>query len=487
MDRSRVRWVSGVSRRYLLAAGLGIVGTSLLASCGQEAPAPVAKPTVSAGVVAPTATTAAIAPATVPAAAAEKPPVVAKPVTITVWFPPTGNYTEYLTSQTTLFQQSQDKVKVTVEPSGATDKLQASIVAGTPPNLQQSNYIPMFLWHAQGALEPVDQYMDKRGKGDYHDWAREGSTIQGKFFEWPWMLNPTGAVVNRTLLADRGAQAQMPAQGTTADWTFDQWRKLLQASATVTGDVTKDVYGTAFMGTTTWYWEMMYLWGNGAEIYNSDETKVIVNSPEGVAGLEMLVDVQTKDRVAAPGPEGLDTTKTFELFYTKRAALVGGSNANIGEVDRRIKGGTLMAPFDAAFIPPPHAPGKRAAAFVAVQSFLVFKQSRDADTTVGAMQFGAFLTDTPAQQAITGIGELPVRKSAGNIYAGDPNRTTGFAVIENGRSMGRFPENGEVRVLWQDAIRAVWTREKTPKDALNDLVRLSEPIMAKNIARGGTR
>ena len=103
------------------------------------------------------------------------------------------------------------------------------------------------------------------------------------------------------------------------------------------------------------------------------------------------------------------------------------------------------------------------------------------------MQFGAFLTDTPAQQAITGIGELPVRKSAGNIYAGDPNRTTGFAVIENGRSMGRFPENGEVRVLWQDAIRAVWKREKTPKDALNDLVRLSEPIMAKNIARGGTR
>lgn len=53
--------------------------------------------------------------------------------------------------------------------------------------------------------------------------------------------------------------------------------------------------------------------------------------------------------------------------------------------------------------------------------------------------------------------------------------------------MGRFPENSEVRVLWQDAIRAVWKREKTPKDALNDLARLSEPIMAKNIARGGTR
>ena len=52
--------------------------------------------------------------------------------------------------------------------------------------------------------------------------------------------------------------------------------------------------------------------------------------------------------------------------------------------------------------------------------------------------------------------------------------------------MGRFPENGEVRVLWQNAIRAVWKREKAVKEALDEMVRLSEPIMAKNVARGGT-
>ena len=485
MSKGKHRSASNLTRRGAVVTGLGAIGASVLAACGQEPAAPAPKPAAPTATPAPTAPAAAVAP-TAGVPQSEKPATLAKPVTITVWFPPTGNYTEFLTSQTNLFQQSQDKVKVTVEPWAATDKLQASIVAGTPPNLQQSNYIPMFLWHSQRALEAVDQYLDKRGKGDYYDWARDGSTIQGKLFEWPWMLNPTGAVVNRTMAADRGAMALLPQQGAKADWTFDQWRRLLQSLAVVTGDDAKDVYGTAFMGTTTWYWEMMYLWGNGAEIYNGDETKVIVNSPEGIAGLEMLVDVQTKDRVAAPDPEGLDAAKVFELFYTKRAALVGGSNANIGEVDRRIKGGTIIAPFDAAFVPPPHAPGKRPAAFVAVQSFLVFKQSKEPETTIGAMQFGSFLTDTPAQQAITGIGELPVRKSAGNIYASDPNRTTGFAVIENGRSMGRFPENGEVRLLWQDAIRSVWKREKTPKDALNELVRLSEPIMAKNVARGGT-
>ncbi len=418
---------------------------------------------------------------------AQKPLALAKPVAITAWLPATGNYAEYLQNQVALFQQSQDKVKVTVEPPGAADKLQASIVAGDPPNIQQSNYIPMYMWQLQDALEPIDAYLDKRGKSDYFDWAREGSTIKGKMYEWPWMLNPTGVVVNKSLLAERGALGLVPPQGLNADWAFDQWRAILRAATLLTGDDTRDVYGTAFMGTTTWYWEMMYLWGNGAEIYNQDETKVVINSPEGVAGLQMLVDVQFRDRFAAPNPEALDATKTAELYYAKRLGILGGSNSNIGEVERRIKGGAILPPLESAFMPPPHAPGKKPAAFVAIQSFLVFKQSKDPDLTAGAMQLGSFLTDTPAQKAITSIGELPVRKSAGNIYTDDINRTTGFKVIENGRSMGRFPENGQIRELWRDAIQAVWRREKSPKEALDNMVRLSEPIMAKNAARGGTQ
>ena len=109
--------------------------------------------------------------------AGQAPLQVSKAVTITAWFPVTGNYAPYLQAQTDAFQQANPKVKVTVEPSGTTDKLQAAIVGGEPPDLQQSNYIPMFMWAQRGALEPVDQYLDKRGKGDFYDWARDGSSI----------------------------------------------------------------------------------------------------------------------------------------------------------------------------------------------------------------------------------------------------------------------------------------------------------------------
>src|SRR3954454_8234182 len=120
-----------VSRRSLLAvSALGAAG-SLLAACG-----------AAGGTGAP----------------GEKPLQVSKPVTITAWMPASGNYVDSLAGQVARFQQSQDKVRVNVEPSGTTDKLQAGIVSGEPPDLQQSNYIPMFMWNLQGALEAVDPY-----------------------------------------------------------------------------------------------------------------------------------------------------------------------------------------------------------------------------------------------------------------------------------------------------------------------------------------
>jgi ABC-type glycerol-3-phosphate transport system substrate-binding protein len=402
VQQRRDRTTSGgaLSRRSVLTAGAAGAAGSLLAACGAASTSPQG----------------------------EKALQVSKAVSIIAWLPPSGNYTEYLQSQVALFQQSQPKVQVTVEPSGATDKLQAAIVAGDPPNIQQSNFIPMFSWNLQDALEPIDLYLDKRGRTDFFDWARDGSLIKGKMYEWPWMLNPTGPVINKSMLAEKGVSNLMPQQGPKADWTFDQWRQVLRATTTQTGDPNRDTYGTAFLGTTTWYWEMMYLWSNGAEIYNKDETKVVINSPEGIAGLQMLVDVQLRDRWAAPNPEDLDATKAFELFYNKKTAILGGSNSNIGEVDRRLKAGTILPPFESAFLTTPHAPGKKAAGFVAIQSFLVFKQSKDPDRTAGAMQLGYFLTDTPAQKAVNTIGELPVRKSAASIYASDINRTTGYAV-----------------------------------------------------------
>ena len=74
-----------------------------------------------------------------------------------------------------------------------------------------------------------------------------------------------------------------------------------------------------------------------------------------------------------------------------------------------------------------------------------------------------------------------MRKSAGNIYANDINRTTGFAVIENGR--WSLPgEQGDQGAVAERGAGGVEEGEVAQGGSGRD-VRLSEPIMAKSQAK----
>ena len=75
---------------------------------------------------------------------------------------------------------------------------------------------------------------------------------------------------------------------------------------------------------------------------------------------------------------------------------------------------------------------------------------------------------------------MPVRKSVGNIYPDDINRSTALAAIGNGRTMGAFPDNMQIRMLWLQAARAVFTDRKSVRAALDEMCQLAEPIMARN-------
>ena len=303
-------------------------------------------------------------------------------------------------------------------------------------------------------------------------------------YEWPWLLNPTGVVINRSMFAARGATAVLPQPGPKADWTFDQWKTALRAVTSIAGDPDKDVYGTAFLAAANSgdYWQLMYLWGNGAELYDKDETKVTINSPEGITGLQLLVDLVHTERLAAPNPETRDYANTLELFLTRRTGLLNGAPASIAEAERRVQDGRIPPPFEAVLMPPPHAPGKKPAAYIGLQSWLVFKQAKDPNRTIGAMQLGNFLTDTAAQKAIKPIGELPVRKSAGNVYPDDANRTNGLSILDFGRTVGSFPENAKIRDLWRQAAQTAFTKQKSAKDALDEMARLAQPIMQQSVA-----
>jgi multiple sugar transport system substrate-binding protein len=303
-------------------------------------------------------------------------------------------------------------------------------------------------------------------------------------YEWPWMLNPVGPVVNRSVFKERNADALLPPPGPKADWTFDQWKAAMKAVSSVTGDPDGDTFGTAFAAKTTTgdYYMMMYMWSNGAELFDRDQTKVVANSPEGVAAVQMLADLVVRDRLARPEPWNDDTAALRPIYQRKRLAILNGAPSDIADVDAGLKSGTILPPFEAQFLPVPHGPGHKATTFIAVQSFVVFRQAKAPDRARAAMRLGFQVTDNPAQRAIAPLGQLPVRKSVGNIYPNDVNRTTALATLDNGRDEGRLPEVADIRTLFNAMVKDVFQGNKTPKDALDEMVRLSLPIMARSTA-----
>jgi multiple sugar transport system substrate-binding protein len=299
------------------------------------------------------------------------------------------------------------------------------------------------------------------------------------------MLNPVGPIVNRSVFKEKNADSLLPQPGPKADWTFDQWKAALRAVTSVTGDPDRDTYGTAWAAKTTTgdYYMMMYMWSNGAELFDKEQTKVLANSPEGVAAMQMLADLVIRDRLARPEPWNDDTAALRPFYQRKRLAILNGAPSDIADVDAGLKSGSILPPFEAQFMPVPHGPGKKATTFIAVQSFVVFRQPKDLDRTRAAMRLGFQVTDNAAQQAITPLGQLPVRKSVGNIYPNDVNRTTALATLDNGRDEGRLPEVAEIRTLFNTMAKDVFQGSKSPKDALDEMVRQSVPIMAKSTAR----
>jgi ABC-type glycerol-3-phosphate transport system substrate-binding protein len=227
------------------------------------------------------------------------------------------------------------------------------------------------------------------------------------------------------------------------------------------------------------YYQTMYLWSSGAEMYDKDQTRVTICVPEAYAALQTLVDLVHRDRLAMPDPEKQTTATHTNDFFAKKLTTMNGPIATTGEAERRLKEGSLARPFEAQFVPVPHAPGKKSAAFVAINGLFVFKQPKDMDRTRATMRYAYHLTDTPQQKAVTAIRSLPVRRSAGNIYPDDPNLTTALATVDNARDLGRFSTNGEVRQLWLKAMQAAFTQQQSVRTAVDEFCRQAEPVMAR--------
>ena len=278
-------------------------------------------------------------------------------------------------------------------------KLDASLVAGTPPDVVQgpvseaAKYVPL------GALSPINEYMSDEIQSDLHPAVVAESSFDGNQYIWPWRLSFGGGIaINAGMWEENGVGDLLPT-GETRRWLMDEFLEAAKAN-TVNG-----VYGTA-LSTDIHYQITQFMFGFGARLFNDDETEVILNSPEGVEGLQWLVDLEKTHQVAVPGSAIRKAQEANQLFVEGKAATFPSQGAGRRPADLADR-----PDFNWYWVPPPNVPGAEPSVMTNIHGHYVFQQ-KDADRTTAAQKWTQFLVRPDALKlSLSSFGMPPALQS----------------------------------------------------------------------------
>jgi len=281
-----------LNRRALLESiGLASFGV-ILAACGAPAPSPTAAPAAkpaeqpAAGAAAPTPTQVpqVIVPTPVP-----KPGLKSGQVYVEYWH----NFGAGLSSdvhmkQIQMFHDSQQKYVVDIQYVPTTtgtqlsEKLIASITAGTPPSAARFDRFIVTSWAARGFLEDVTDQA-KRDGVTQDKFIKEGwleATWQGKVYAVPFDTDLRGLYYNKKHFQEAGLD---PSKPPTTIAELEQYADKLTV---------KDGAKYKRVGFSPWVGQggfCLYGWMWGGEFYDRDKNLVTLNHPKVVEALEWIV------------------------------------------------------------------------------------------------------------------------------------------------------------------------------------------------------
>lgn len=403
---------------------------------------------------------------------------------------PTGDEFPRYISEQFMKKYPNVTVKFEVVPNqGFREKVTAAIFAGNPPDvLRPIGFDPNLV--KQGLLEPIDRYMTAEDRLDFLPYALGEGKVGGKNYMWPWNNSNNGMgstmLLNPKIFAER--KVALP-KGPYRNWTLTEW---LSAAQKLTfdrnGDGRTDVYAITLAAQDT---ENMLGWlaRFGGQLVNDAGTAFVINSPEGVRALQFMVDLIYKYKVAPEGAAGLGVYDTIDNFHQGRTAMGYGGIYEIGRIDRYLKEGKLKTPIKVEIAPFPNDPKTGPVAYQTSGGFVVFKQ-KDAYRQKMAMELARFITNKDNEKLLEDLLYFSARKSVnkGFDFKGvadytdvRPQVTVYLNAIKNGKPY-YGPSNVDVQPAMKyftSALQAALSRQKTPKEALDEFVAQATPLVFK--------
>jgi fructooligosaccharide transport system substrate-binding protein len=203
-------------------------------------------------------------------------------------------------------------VKMELIPGGDYEtKIRTALAGGTPPDVMGLDGPTLAAYAAQGAVIPLDDYMNNNGnKDDILAPVIESLTYEGKIYAAPLNDASIAMFYNKKMFEEKGIP--LPSKNPAEAWT---WEQVLDAAKKL-NDPDNGVYGWDLgwgfaPGEGSTFAKTPFLWQAGAEILSEDGKTVTLDSPETRKALNFFDTVYNEFKVGTKElpPDAFQTGK----------------------------------------------------------------------------------------------------------------------------------------------------------------------------------
>ena len=322
---------------------------------------------------------------------------------------------------------------------GFADKISAAVPRGKGPDIFIFAQDRLGGWiEAGNTVEPIDFFLEKETKARFLPTTMEAMTYRGTVYGLPLNFKVITMIYNKKLV-------------TSPPKTSGQ----LVASAKKLTNRAAGNFGLAY-SFADFYYHAALMNGFGGRVFDAG-VKPVLNNPENVRSLELLMKWFKKDQILPAEPS---TALITSLFNAGKAAIVFSGPWFLGEIAKEI---------DYALAPLPtldEAGGKPMRPWITVEGVYIAAPSKNKDA---AYEFAKYLTDVGAGKVMALEGrQTPANKAifSDPKVAADPVLAAFRKQVEVAVPMPNVPE---MTMVWSPATTAmnVITKGAAPKAAMD--------------------
>ncbi|HKF09088.1 MAG TPA: ABC transporter substrate-binding protein [Xanthobacteraceae bacterium] len=278
--------------------------------------------------------------------------VAAEPVQLNFWYPVDlgGGLAKVIDGLVGDFNKTHPDIQVTATYTGNYDvtlqKIQASKLAGTLPDVAVTEISSVPVLAALGAAQPIDELIASSGDKKLLDrfWPSMllNCTYGGKVYGVPFQRSTPVMYYNKDAFSEAGLDPERPPV------TWDELISVAQKLTTREGERTTRWGIELPLEAFNWFYYAL-TYANGGETLSTDGTKVLWDEPKNIEALQFWHDLVNKYKVTPAytpwndGPQEFAAGKTAMVWHSTGSQAFMRQNVKfhwgLGRIPRNIQFG----------------------------------------------------------------------------------------------------------------------------------------------------